>query len=87
MEKKGQGAERTHTGRDMMWKSQQKPGKEQEGKRPRCLAQNRGLADINRVRVYHNDDGDGARKAPDQLIMDGNPAEVRVPIALRVQAD
>lgn len=42
---------------------------------------------LNRTGFYHNDDSNGACKAPDQLIMNGNPAEVGVPIALRIQAN
>lgn len=42
---------------------------------------------INMRGVYHNDDSNGACKAPDQLIVDRNPAEIWVPIALWVQAN
>lgn len=42
---------------------------------------------LNRTGFYHNDDSNGACKAPDQLIMNGNPAEIGVPVALRIQAN
>lgn len=37
--------------------------------------------------TYHNNKDDRASKAPDEGFMDGDPAEVRVPIALWVQPD
>lgn len=35
---------------------------------------------------YQYDDGDGASEAPDEFVIDGDPAEVGVPVSLRVQA-
>lgn len=35
--------------------------------------------------THHNDKDDRASETPDERFMDGDPAEVRVPIALRVQ--
>lgn len=37
--------------------------------------------------TYHNNKDDRASKTPDKRFMDGDPAEVRVPVALRVQPD
>lgn len=36
--------------------------------------------------VYQDDDGDGTGEAPDELVVDGDPAEVGVPVPLGVQA-
>lgn len=35
---------------------------------------------------YKYDDGDGTSEAPDEFVVDGDPAEVGVPVSLRVQA-
>lgn len=36
--------------------------------------------------VYQDDDGDGTSEAPDEFVIDGDPAEVGVPVSLWVQA-
>lgn len=36
--------------------------------------------------VYQYDDGDGTSEAPDELVIDGDPAEVGVTVSLWVQA-
>lgn len=35
---------------------------------------------------YQDDDGDGTSEAPDEFVVDGDPAEVWVSVALWVQA-
>lgn len=37
--------------------------------------------------TYQDDHKDGSCKAPDERVVDGEPAEVRVPVTLRVKAD
>lgn len=43
------------------------------------------LVSNSRLGFYQNDDGDGSGEAPDEFIVDGDPTEVRVPVAFRVQ--